>query len=269
MKNYFLALLLLVNATSLLAQRHELGGFLGGANLISDIGSESYVNPIPNRLESGKINIPYIAGLIYRFNFNPYMGVRLGFYHSQVNNHDQNSNQLYKRNRKKFFKNNITEGSLLFEYNFFPINDEGNAHSPFIFAGIAGFMSCEREVFFRETDIKDSQGNVVDPRGIDVRKKSAANFSLPIGVGYKIKFNYNWVLAAEVGFRYTNSDKLDYSEYTFNRNLYDQNGNLREEVDATKYLDYQRIGNISNTDWYVFSGLSLTYAFGRPPCYCD
>lgn len=271
MRNYFLALFFLLNATSLFAQRHEIGAFLGGANLIADVGSESYINPFPNRQEGGKLGVPVVVGAIYRFNFNPYMGFRLGFYHSQVNNNDQNSNQLYKRRRNAFYKNNITEGSLLFEYNFLPINDENNGHSPFIFAGIGGFLSSEKEVYFRETAIYDAAGNVVEPSGIDERKKRVGNISFPIGVGYKIKFNYNWVIAAEVGFRYTNSDKLDYSEYTFNKNLFDQDGNLRPDADINTYNDYRKkhIGNISNTDWYVFTGLSLTYAFGRPPCYCD
>ncbi|MEP2335783.1 MAG: DUF6089 family protein, partial [Nonlabens ulvanivorans] len=30
-----------------------------------------------------------------------------------------------------------------------------------------------------------------------------------------------------------------------------------------------RFGNINNNDWYVFSGVTLTYAFGRKPCYCN
>ena len=28
-------------------------------------------------------------------------------------------------------------------------------------------------------------------------------------------------------------------------------------------------GNTSNKDWYVLSGITLTYSFGRPACYCD
>lgn len=264
MRNYILACFLLLSATSLFAQRHEVGVFLGGANLISDVGSERYINPMPNRLESGKVGLPVTVGVLYRFNFNPHMGLRLGVYYGQVNDHDLNSNQRYKNERKSFFKNNIGEGSILFEYNFFPINDEGNSHSPFIFAGIGGFMSSENEVFYRQTAILDADGNEVTPEGIDVRKKTAANMALPIGVGYKIKFNYNWVLAAEVGFRYTNTDRLDYSEYNLNNNIYDENGNLRGNIS-----NYNTFGNVSNTDWYVFTGLSLTYAFGRPPCYCN
>lgn len=264
MKNYIIALIMLLSTTSLFAQRHELGLFLGGANLISDIGSENYINPIPSRLKNGKLGVPAVGGVLYRFNFNPHMGFRLGLSYAQVNDHDMNSGQLYKRQRKAFFKNNIAEGSLLFEYNFFPINDEGNAHSPFIFAGIGAFSSRENEVYYRETAIVDENGNVIEPVGIDTRKKTVANFSFPVGAGYKLKVGYNWVIAAEVGFRYTNTDRLDLSAYSFNDNIYNEDGSLRGDIG-----EYKTIGNISNTDWYVFTGLSLTYAFGRPPCYCN
>ena len=27
-------------------------------------------------------------------------------------------------------------------------------------------------------------------------------------------------------------------------------------------------GEIYNNDWYVFTGLALSYTFGRQPCYC-
>jgi hypothetical protein len=30
-------------------------------------------------------------------------------------------------------------------------------------------------------------------------------------------------------------------------------------------LTYLKFGNINNNDWYVFSGLTLTYTFGEKP----
>jgi hypothetical protein len=55
----------------------------------------------------------------------------------------------------------------------------------------------------------------------------------------------------EVAARYTFSDELDGS------------------VPDTKELKKLRFGNINNTDWYVFSGITLTYTFGRNPCFCN
>jgi hypothetical protein len=29
-----------------------------------------------------------------------------------------------------------------------------------------------------------------------------------------------------------------------------------------------QFGNINNNDWYVFSGITLTYTLGLKPCHC-
>ena len=64
------------------------------------------------------------------------------------------------------------------------------------------------------------------------------------------KFYDNLILSLEIGARYTFSDKID--------------GNSVISDD----LNYN-FGNINNKDWYMFSNFSLTYTFGRNPCYCN
>ena len=29
-----------------------------------------------------------------------------------------------------------------------------------------------------------------------------------------------------------------------------------------------RFGNLNSNDWYVFSGVTITYTFGQNPCFC-
>ena len=62
-------------------------------------------------------------------------------------------------------------------------------------------------------------------------------------VGIKSNLSPSLILALEAGARYTLTDNVDGS---FNQNF----------------------GNINNNDWYVFSGVTLTYTFGNKPCYC-
>ena len=73
-------------------------------------------------------------------------------------------------------------------------------------------------------------------------------------------------MSFETGFRYTNTDYIDYNvgEFTdrFKESLAD--GSL----DGSEY-NKRVYGNTSNKDWYVVTGISLTYSFGRPACYCD
>ena len=69
-------------------------------------------------------------------------------------------------------------------------------------------------------------------------------------IGYKAVIKRNLILALEIGARYTFSDNLDGSA---------PENNLNET---------SGFGNLNNNDWYMFTGVTLTYAFGRKPCFC-
>jgi hypothetical protein len=67
-------------------------------------------------------------------------------------------------------------------------------------------------------------------------------------LGIKSNITPHIIIGLEVGARYTFTDNLDGSN--------PKDGTLL------------KFGNINNNDWYVFSGLTLTYTFGNKPCYC-
>ena len=60
------------------------------------------------------------------------------------------------------------------------------------------------------------------------------------------------ILGIEIGARYTFSDNLDGSFPKSDAGV--PNGN--------------EFGNINNNDWYVFTGLTISFTFGDLPCYC-
>ena len=85
-----------------------------------------------------------------------------------------------------------------------------------------------------------------------VSEKTRSNaYGIPIALGVKVTLTDHIIFGMEVAARYTFSDELDGS------------------VPDTKELKKLRFGNINNTDWYVFSGITLTYTFGRNPCFCN
>ncbi len=263
MRKLFLVVFTFCLAQTIFAQRHEIGVFAGGANVIGDIGKASYINPFPTRIEDGgKIFLPISIGGLYRFNVNPYMGFRANLSYSRVGAGDFNSKEQYKIDRNKSFKNTIIEGSLMFEYNFFNINeDQESAHSPYIFFGLGVFSAKQKNYDF------DDNSSTEFPNGkILEKEKYTTNLSIPFGVGYKVKFNYNWILSFETGVRYANVDYLDYSKGKFSDKFL--KGIEEDKLSQAEY-DSRRFGNMSNKDWYVLTGVSLTYSFGRPACYCD
>ncbi|WP_413532691.1 DUF6089 family protein [Empedobacter brevis] len=263
MMRLFLFVFTLCLSQIMFAQRHELGIFAGGANVIGDVGKSSYINPFPTKTESGgKIFLPISIGGLYRFNINPQMGFRANISYSKVAAGDHRSKEQYKIDRNKNFRNNIIEGSLMFEYNFFNINDDQeNAQSPYIFVGIGAFSAKGKEYDY------DSTVSTEYPYGKIIEKtKYNTDLSIPFGVGYKVRFNYNWILSFETGVRYTNVDYIDYNRGKFSERFKEAiaDGTLsKDEYNKRVY------GNTSNNDWYVLTGVSLTYSFGRPACYCD
>ena len=126
------------------------------------------------------------------------------------------------------------------EYTFweFSMYSGQTAHTPYLFTGLSylGYNSL----------IKKINGRII-------KESNASTLAIPMIVGYKTTLGQNFVLAAEIGARYTFTDNLDGS-----------NPNK-----ASENLDDVSFGNINNNDWYVFTGITLTFTFGRKPCYCN
>jgi Domain of unknown function (DUF6089) len=73
------------------------------------------------------------------------------------------------------------------------------------------------------------------------------NFTIPFGLGYKMELAPSVGIAIETSFRYTFKDDIDFYP----------NDPLSPNIQI----------NPNNNDWYVFTGITLVYAFGREGCY--
>lgn len=207
------------------AQIHEVGVFLGGSNYIGDVGKTDYISP--NELA---------FGILYKWNKSPRHSYRFSYMQSTISGNDLDSEVPARYQRGYKFKNEIKEFSAGLEFNFFDFNlhDGKKKITPYVFLGVSYFSYDELFVVNGETK----------------KDYSASTFGIPIIVGVKSNIADQWVLAAEVGVRYTYTDNLDGSN--------PKNENLQ----------MLKFGNVNSNDWYVFSGITLTYTFGNKPCYC-
>ena len=93
------------------------------------------------------------------------------------------------------------------------------------------------------------------PIGNNIAKKYAteSTFSIPITIGYKIKALRDFIVGFEISAKHSFTDNLDgsFPQYE-NMELYSQ----------------KSFGSNLSQDWYVFTGITLTYSFGFEPCYC-
>lgn len=172
-------------------------------------------------------------GILYKWNKSPRHSYRISYVQSQISSRDFDSKEASRYERGFNLENDVKELSLGLEFNFFDFNlHEGQPKlTPYVASGLSYFFDS----FTLTNDFAD-----VKITGRSRRKKSIA---IPMIVGLKATVMPQFILAIEAGARYSLSDNMDGS---FN----------------------EKFGNINNNDWYVFSGLTLTYTFGKSPCYC-
>lgn len=198
------------------------------------LGGSNYIGDIG---KTNYINPNELAyGLIYKWNKSPRHAYRFSYTQSKISGNDLNSSEKARIQRGYSFVNNIRELSAGFEFNFFDFNlhEFGNRVTPYIYTGLA-YTNYDEIYIVNGTSKVDKNGST---------------FGIPMTVGVKSNITPDLILAGEVGVRYTFTDNLDGS-------------NPKNE----SFKKYQ-FGNLDSKDWYVFTGISLTYTFGNKPCYC-
>jgi len=226
MKYLFPILLMILIAQASTAQTYEAGIFVGGSNVIGDIGSTNYISP--NKLA---------VGGLFKWNRSPRHSFRASIIYAELYGDDSKSSDPRRIQRDYFFKNRIFEFSAGLEFTFkeFDLHKPGLKSTPYLYTGIS--FGNHYNYYLNNT-------------GVFVTENSNSwTYGIPMVLGYKARISYHFILGAEIGARYAFTDELDSSE---------PDADFRERFS---------IGNTNNNDWYVFSGITLTYTFGRRPCY--
>jgi hypothetical protein len=176
-------------------------------------------------------------GILYKWNKSPRHAWRFSYIQSKIVSEDIDSEDVSRNLRGYSFDNTIKELSGGVEFNFFDFdinNPLERKLTPYVFTGLS--LSFYNSLFYKYGQAE-----------FDSKQKTLA---LPIILGVKSNLTSNFVLGLEIGARYTFADDIDGSS-------------PRNE----NWLPIP-VGNQNNNDWYVFSGLTLTYTFGNKPCFC-
>ena len=149
---------------------------------------------------------------------------------------DDGASDLSSRQQRDYsFKNSVKEVSLGLEFNFveYNLHKLGPAFTPYLYTGLT---------YFRYNY------HYFDAGVLQELDQEEGSFAIPMTLGMKGRINQYLILGAEIGARYTFTDNLD--------------GSNPEGSNFEQFA----FGNINSNDWYVFSGITLTYTFGRKPC---
>lgn len=170
----------------------------------------------------------------FKYNKNPRMALRATYSYLPIKANDLDADTDFRRVRRLNFKNTINELAVGLEYNFYEydVSTPGKTWTPFILLEFAAF---NYKYITSETAPDQYEYN------------SKNSFAIPFGVGFKSKLSGSFAFALETKFRYTFEDNLDYNS------------------EKIAKLNFGGTGN----DWYMFTGFSLIYTFGRPACYAN
>jgi len=176
-------------------------------------------------------------GGIYKWNRSKRHSYRASIIFSDLEGIDTNSDDPRRIQRGYEFNTKITEIALGMEFTFidFDLHAGRKIATPYLYTGVS--VAHHDNHYFLN--------------GLQTDENNASwAYGIPMALGLKSNFLGNIILGIEVGARFTFSDELD--------------GSIPDGSDHQQY----RFGNINNNDWYVFSGITLTYTFGDNPCYC-
>lgn len=211
------------------SQTFELGGFVGGANVIGDLGSTTYVNP--NTLAFGGI---------FKWNRSERHSFRFSAILAKAEGNDADSKESRRKQRGYSFQNNIKEFSAGLEYTFweFNLNSGAPTSAPYLYTGITYFLY---------------EASYISGAGVYTEYDQAGAFAVPMVLGYKATLSTKLIGAFEIGARYSFTDDIDASNPVLGY----------QDTEDLKF------GNQNNNDWYVFTGITFSFTFGREPCYCN
>ncbi|MFK7001875.1 DUF6089 family protein [Flavobacterium oreochromis] len=197
-------------------------------------GGSNYVGDIGSTLFVSPKDPTF--GVIYKWNKSKRHAWRFSAITSTISGDDSSSDQSARKERGYSFQNKISELSAGLEFNFFDFNlhDNNFILTPYIHSGLSFFNY--RNLYFKNDNVSS--------------KENSWSFAIPMTAGIKMKLTNSLILGLETSFHYTFIDDLD--------------GSLPKD-DTMKNFSF---GNTNSNDWYTFTGATLTYTFGKNPCYC-
>jgi hypothetical protein len=242
------------------AQYLEAGINGGGSNFIGDVG--------PYRVDAPR---GYHGGLLLRYNFNRYWSLRFQGNYGSIAAADANSNFTDRQERNLSFRSQIWEGYVAAEFNFFEFEPGTKMnHTPYINAGY-GLFSFSPEASLDGTwyDLRslrtEGQGTSAGGGAPYATASSFFVFSL----GYKWSLGSYSSIALESSFRSTYTDYLDdVSGYYIDPEILIEEVSELSATLADRSLSQSNKENIlrgdpTNNDWYIFTGFTLQFKFGK------
>ncbi|GAB4410345.1 MAG: hypothetical protein OHK0039_14650 [Bacteroidia bacterium] len=223
-------------------------------------------------------------GLDASYRLNPIMTARLGFFRGWAGAADSVSFNEIRERRNLSFRTPITEFSAQMVFDFIATNRSYVYRPPFVpyvFGGVSIFsFNPQAQLNGRWYDLQPlgTEGQYLpNPLGIYPEPYKLTQISIPMGTGVRFAIGRKWDLEVETGFRKTFTDYLDdvSGEYPDLEQLRAQNpvaAILSDRMDRSLFPAGGAAtngirGDRTQSDWYVYSCVRVTYVIDWVKCY--
>jgi hypothetical protein len=213
----------------------------------------------------------FSLGLMYRYNVNARLAWRFNVLSGSVEANDADSKNELLRNRNLNFKSSIQEvaGGLEFHYYKYQMGNKKYRATTYMIiqAGL-----------FHFNPTTEYNGNIVELQQLGTegqgtsygkrRKYLLYQPCIPIGLGAKLSIGKFVNLNLDIALRKTFTDYIDDVGANYNVNPVAFNSNQDEMalLLSNRTIDnsrYNRRGNSTTKDWYVYYSASLTFRMGK------
>jgi hypothetical protein len=216
-------------------------------------------------------------GLGVSYEVIPKWLVRGAFTVGKLSADDKYSPKPLNRQRNLNFHSVIYDASIVADYSLFDLADK--RFTPYAFAGIAIFgfnpytFDSTGAKWYLKNLSTEGQGLFEYP---DRKKYKNVQFSVPMGVGIRVRITDNAYLGYEIGMRKSFTDYIDDVSKTYideallasNRSAKAVELAFRSNELKDTNLPYPQDGTIRGgskyKDWYYFSGLTLSIGLFNP-----
>ena len=199
------------------------------------VGGSNYIGDIGPEYYINPNNL--MVGAIYKWNMNPRIALRGTFTYAEISSDDADATNKARFNRGMRFTNSIKELAVGVEFSYFEynLNDDSKSRTPYLLVEFAVFNY-------------NAVRSETPPGSLQYNYESKTAYAIPFGIGYKTRLINDFAIALEIRARYTFVDDIDYNN---------------QKINSLKF------GNPDSNDWYMLTGISIVYSFGRPPCYAN
>jgi hypothetical protein len=240
--------------------RSEFGVHLGQMYYLGDL------NPLKQFYQSNTA-----GGLMYRFNLQNRLALRLSFTAGSVEAYDKDSKKQSNINRNLDFQSKIREfaGGIEFYHSPFQLGNKRYPGTFYFLTQIGLFYMNPTTTYNGETIELNGLGTEGQGSSLNGhRKYSNIQLCVPLGIGGKISLGKIATFNLDIAIRKTFTDYLDdvaSDSYIDPFTLASANGTEAAAL-SNRSLDGNRFGKRGNSttkDWYVYCGGMVTIKLGK------